>query len=107
LKHPNLTLTNLIKALAKEGIAVIPRKNTDGRIYGITYVDHRTKCVFNGSALGKQYSAHGIQQRCAPEVILTPQQVNQHSGETQTLQTDFKPGEQAIIQGTTKRPAYP
>jgi hypothetical protein len=32
-------------------------------IYGITYVDHQTKCVFNGSHLGKQYSANGIQQR--------------------------------------------
>jgi hypothetical protein len=30
----------------------------------ITYIDHHTKCVFNGSDLGKQYSAAGIQQRC-------------------------------------------
>ena len=36
-------------------------------IYGITYVDHKTKCVFNGSHLGKQYSANAIQQRCAAE----------------------------------------
>ena len=36
----------------------------DGIIYGITYIDHHTKCVFNGSHLGKQYSANGIQQRC-------------------------------------------
>ncbi|MNX78671.1 hypothetical protein D3C86_1102760 [compost metagenome] len=33
-------------------------------LYGITYVDHTTKCVFNGSSLGKEYSAKAIQERC-------------------------------------------
>ena len=104
LKQPNISLINLIDALAKEGIAVVSRKNANGRVYGITYIDHRTKCVFNGSALGKQYNAHGIQQRCASEVPLTPKLVTQHSGETQILQTDSKPGEQAANQ---KQKAYP
>jgi hypothetical protein len=27
-------------------------------------VDHQTKCIFNGSALGKQYSAKALQERC-------------------------------------------
>lgn len=40
------------------------RQNNEGIIYGLTYVDHKTKCVFNGSDLGKQYSANGIQERC-------------------------------------------
>jgi hypothetical protein len=36
-------------------------------IYGITYVDHRynQKAVFNGSELGKGYSAKAILERCA------------------------------------------
>ncbi len=38
-------------------------------IFGITYVDHRTKCVFNGSDLGKQYSAKGIQKRCVQPIL--------------------------------------
>jgi len=103
LKQPNISLINLIDALAKEGIAVVSRKNANGRVYGITYIDHRTKCVFNGSALGKQYNAHGIQQRCASEVPLTPKLVTQHSGETQILQTDAKPEERA----TSQEPAKP
>jgi hypothetical protein len=103
LKQPNLTLTNLIKTLAKEGIAVVSRKNADGRVYGLTYVDHRTKCVFNGSVLGKPYSALGIQQRCAPEASLTPQLVNQHPGETKPWQTDNIPKESAANQ---KQKAY-
>lgn len=64
LKQPNQQLHELVKALDKEGINTVLRQNEDGIIYGITYVDHRTKCVFNGSVLGKAYSAKGILERC-------------------------------------------
>lgn len=64
LKRPNQKLTDLINGLDKEGIDTIVRQNERGIIYGITYVDHQTKCVFNGSALAKQYSANGILERC-------------------------------------------
>lgn len=40
----------------------------DGIIYGLTYVDHRTACVFNGSTLGKPYSAKGVLERCGKSV---------------------------------------
>ena len=59
-----IQFTQLTKLVEKEGINIICRKNAEGLIYGITYVDHTTKCVFNGSALGKQYSAKAIQERC-------------------------------------------
>ncbi|MGM8361929.1 relaxase/mobilization nuclease domain-containing protein [Flavobacterium sp. ARAG 55.4] len=58
------SLPDLIKVLKKDGIHIVLRKNTEGLIYGITYVDHSTQCVFNGSTLGKQYSAKEIQERC-------------------------------------------
>lgn len=58
------TLEVLEKALEKDGISMVFRKNSEGFLYGLTYVDHKTKCVFNGSALGKQYSAKAIQERC-------------------------------------------
>ncbi len=67
LKGSNKSLQELMKALQKENIIVILRQNDKGIIYGITYVDHKTKCVFNGSHLGKQYSANAIQQRCSSE----------------------------------------
>jgi hypothetical protein len=51
-------------ALKKEGIDVVLRQNADGVIYGITYVDHVKKTVFNGSDLGKAYSAKAILERC-------------------------------------------
>lgn len=45
---------------------MVLRQNADGVIYGITYVDHVKKTVFNGSDLGKTYSAKAILERCAP-----------------------------------------
>lgn len=49
--------------LAQKNIATILRQNEQGRIYGITFVDHQNKTVFNGSDLGKTYSAAQIQNR--------------------------------------------
>lgn len=56
--------SELLKA---QHIDVVYRTNDDGFVYGITYVDHRTKSVFNGSDLGKQYSAAAIRQQWAGE----------------------------------------
>jgi hypothetical protein len=78
------TLQDLIIALEKQGIHVAPRQNDTGLIYGITYVDHQTKCVFNGSVLGKQYSAKAIQERCqqkaVPEQKLPPHSAQEPTG---------------------------
>lgn len=60
-----ISITELVKILEKDGINTVFRKNAEGLLYGITYVDHTTKCVFNGSTLGRQYSAKAIQERCA------------------------------------------
>lgn len=49
-----------IRALKDKGTEVMFRSNAEGRIYGVTFVDNNQKTVFNGSALGKQYSANGI-----------------------------------------------
>ena len=57
------TLNEFKQDLAREGVNVVLRQNSQGNIYGITYIDFRTKCVFNGSDLGKEYSAQGIMNR--------------------------------------------
>ena len=46
------------KELEKNGISVLFRKNEQGRIYGATFIDHEQKAVFNGSRLGKEFSAN-------------------------------------------------
>ena len=50
------------KELSKSGIDVIFRENTKGRIYGVTFIDHNNSCVFNGSRLGKEFSANTFQE---------------------------------------------
>jgi hypothetical protein len=54
---------NFIQHMVKNEVYPVIRQNDEGRIYGITFIDNSTKCVFNGSALGKQYSAQGILNR--------------------------------------------
>jgi hypothetical protein len=61
-KKPS-TISQFIKDLQREKINVSLRRNGSGFLYGITFIDHRTKSVFNGSDLGKSYSASAIQQR--------------------------------------------
>jgi hypothetical protein len=71
------SLDAFIKALERERISTVLRKGKEGVIYGLTYVDHRTYCVCNGSDLGKQYSAkailerfhHGINTKHTPVVL--------------------------------------
>ncbi|WET03946.1 relaxase/mobilization nuclease domain-containing protein [Flavobacterium sp. YJ01] len=58
------SLSDLDKILIQDGIKTAERRNEDGLLYGLTYVDHKTKCVFNGSVLGKSYAASGIEERC-------------------------------------------
>ena len=48
------------EALQKEKVTLVIRQNEAGIIYGLTYIDHRSKCVFNGSDIGKDYSAKDI-----------------------------------------------
>lgn len=46
------------KQLGQQGINVVVRRNGTGRIYGITFIDHNSKAVLNGSRLGKELSAN-------------------------------------------------
>jgi hypothetical protein len=80
LTGEKLILQDLIKTLEKQGIHVALRQSEKGLIYGVTYVDHQTKCVFNGSELGKQYSAKAIQERCQQNPV-SEQKLPPHSAQ--------------------------
>lgn len=54
------TKKDFISALEAKGIVVLFRANAEGRTYGVTFVDNNTRSVFNGSVLGKEYSAAPI-----------------------------------------------
>jgi hypothetical protein len=51
---------SFIKYLIKQGINVIVRRNNTGRIYGMTFIDHNSKTVRNGSRLGTEFSANSF-----------------------------------------------
>lgn len=46
--------------LLEQGIATVIRMNDEGRIYGITFIDHNSKSVWNGSQLSKELSANSF-----------------------------------------------
>ena len=45
------------------GIDVVFRYTDERRIYGVTFIDHNTMTVLNGSRLGKQFSANALNER--------------------------------------------
>lgn len=44
--------------LIQQGVNTVVRRNNAGRIYGITFIDHNSKTVWNGSRLGKEFAAN-------------------------------------------------
>jgi hypothetical protein len=87
LKGTVHSATDLEKALLKEKIQLVIRQNEKGVIYGMTYLDHETKCVFNGSDLGKPYSANQMQERCKPQqVVVKPRQQTPKEEQTLTIE---------------------
>ena len=52
------TEERLRQRLEEQGLCVVIRKNEGGRIYGITFIDDEKGIAFNGSRLGKGYTAN-------------------------------------------------
>lgn len=70
LSKRKMSLQDWINDLRKQNITVVLRQSNEAGIYGLTYVDHKTRCVFNGGDLGKQYSAKGIMERLNETVVV-------------------------------------
>ena len=52
------TEEELRQRLEEQGLRVVIRKNSNGRIYGITFIDDEVGIALNGSRLGKGYTAN-------------------------------------------------
>ncbi|SCY73826.1 Relaxase/Mobilisation nuclease domain-containing protein [Flavobacterium anhuiense] len=63
------SVERLCKRLKDESIHTILRKSSEGKLYGITFIDFKTQSVVNGSSLGKEFSAKGIQESCALNIL--------------------------------------
>ena len=56
--HTVINETDFKKQLLEQAINTVVRCNDERRIYGITFIDHESRTVWNGSALGKNLSAN-------------------------------------------------
>lgn len=81
--------------LHHRGIDVIFRENEEGRLYGVTFIDHNNGCVINGSRLGKELSANAIAEwfdRPHPELSAPIQQ----SGKGSIPKTQISDGDSVL-----------
>ena len=58
--HRTKDRAEFIALMKAKGVNVVLRETDTGRIYGATFIDHRTGCVLNGSRLGKELSANAL-----------------------------------------------
>lgn len=92
------TVSELIKLLEQRNVHTLLRLNTEGRIYGITFVDNQNKTVFNGSDLGKQYSVAHLQNKILSNAAIEEKQreytkdksLQPEKGNVQEPQTDLQ-----------------
>ncbi len=55
--------SDFIAKLKARNIDIVLRYTEEGRIYGVTFIDHNAMTVLNGSRLGKEFSANAINER--------------------------------------------
>ncbi|WJS96781.1 relaxase/mobilization nuclease domain-containing protein [Flavobacterium johnsoniae] len=63
------SVERLSERLKDEAIHTILRKSNEGKLYGITFIDFKTQSVINGSDIGKEFGAKGIQESCAMNIL--------------------------------------
>lgn len=79
--------TELRERLRERHIDLCLRRNDTGRITGATFIDHETRCVFNGSRLGKAFSANALHERFAAGRKTEPEQLRQSRRRPQIRKT--------------------
>ena len=103
LRNGKLTLEELKQALARESIEMVVQRTEEGKAYGVTFVDFKSKSAFKGSDLGKEYSAKGLEQRY---------RIDQEETETVTQRQEIRPAMRqrqtpSSGQGTRPAPSLP
>ncbi|RZM30170.1 MAG: relaxase [Pedobacter sp.] len=109
-RYSAVSKETLIKELASEQVALVLRRNETGLIYGLTFVDHRHRTVFNGSDLGKAYSAKAVTERFSDRDV--PKQYLCKEASTNFLEKDMGLGktqsgqEESLLDGLLKKAGY-
>lgn len=63
IMHSTFNENDFKNNLIKQGINTVIRRNSNGIMYGITFIDHHSKTVWNGSSLGKEFSSNALSER--------------------------------------------
>jgi hypothetical protein len=99
-QYSAITKNTFIAELQKQNINVAFRTNHQGYTYGITYINNNNKTIFNGSDLGKAYSAKAILDRFSA----TDKRIKPALQKQQQPKTYLKPPEQTnyLLQALVK-----
>jgi hypothetical protein len=81
-----IDLQTFIQRMQAKGVFVMLRQNEAKRIYGITFVDNRTRTVFNGSDLGKSYSVNALLEKLKTNAS----RQSQHTSEETSTSTHYE-----------------
>ncbi|KIA90932.1 hypothetical protein OC25_23825 [Pedobacter kyungheensis] len=88
----NLSRKRFQQELSKNRVDVVYRTSGKGQLYGVTFIDHVAMAVFNGSELGKAYSAKALSDRLDQTKEKVAQPINKSSVKPDNrLQTDYTP----------------
>ena len=91
-----------VRLLKEKGIDCVFRYTDEGRLYGATFIDHRTHCVLNGSRMGKAFSANALEQHFnTPKEKQIPYQEETQSEEKRYHDSDTSTNERQ--QTSTKK----
>jgi hypothetical protein len=86
MKKNITTLQQLHDTLRRDNIHLVLRQSKDGKVSGLTVVDHYKMVVFKGTDLGTKFSAAAIQERLAA----SSRQQAQTQAQSQTQTTTHK-----------------
>ncbi|WP_372473315.1 conjugal transfer protein MobB [Capnocytophaga sp. ARDL2] len=96
-QHSTQSTKDFVKMLNTKNIDVVIRKNTEGRLYGITFIDHNSQCVYNGSRLGKIFSANSFDLWEKQVESNKKQEIKNQGGKNQRIHSkEQKPSNQSI-----------
>lgn len=105
---------DFIAKLKEKGIDLILRYNDDGRLYGVTYVDHNNHVSLNGSRLGREFSANALHlwfNDSSAKPLVQPQpsqsQGQQASPPNGTQQSQSNGGQQQTQSGSQAQQPQP
>ncbi len=91
LKKNMKDLPEFIRTLEKEKISTVLRQNKTGQVYGVTFVDHVGKTVFNGSDIGREYSIKNIEAKLTPaENLKAHQSLSLRQNKNQSVASNEK-----------------